>query len=553
MMAHDVLVRGFATGPSGRSPTPPTLLERTDQDFIPAVLGELRSAQGRESLLGTTARQTANNILRLFQPVQRTFHVALIEVACDSVGTPRLDPVRIESAGLVVRREALGSTGGATPDVLEGWREDAGTLRGWIPFADDRETGLDPDPVRRHVPSAGHPELDRRLSLLQAALGPLAESTAPLFVAPPDVCQAAKKTILYGLVPVTSSELSTRPAGANGASVTPTASTGASDPLQFLREHVATYLRPSSGTKRVPYPNAVLSASDATRVLAAGKGATGEEDSLLWDYIDMLRQLALELNAFGETPEAKALHALLDTIQLPYQSGSGQYATYSTRAAGAELQRATRVLVDRVAGEEVRMPRYWPSIPFALGESIITAAKGVLDTRLAAVKQHEARYGDARRQYRVRAFVRVRQPDGCPDHTVWSDYSEPFTIAPWYEGNGVPAAPVQLPDITDAFLKKVKPNVSFAVPDKLFNFLRANDPKSILEGKAKKADASGLNWICGFNIPIITICAFIVLNIFLALLHMVFFWLPFVKICIPFPPLPPLPTGLGVPEPPPEE
>ncbi len=48
-----------------------------------------------------------------------------------------------------------------------------------------------------------------------------------------------------------------------------------------------------------------------------------------------------------------------------------------------------------------------------------------------------------------------------------------------------------------------------------------------------------LNWICGFSIPLITICAFFVLNIFLTLLNIVFFWLPFIKICIPFP----LPTA----------
>jgi hypothetical protein len=44
-----------------------------------------------------------------------------------------------------------------------------------------------------------------------------------------------------------------------------------------------------------------------------------------------------------------------------------------------------------------------------------------------------------------------------------------------------------------------------------------------------------LGWICGFNIPLITICAFFVLNIFLMLLNIVFFWLPIIKICIPIP------------------
>jgi hypothetical protein len=45
----------------------------------------------------------------------------------------------------------------------------------------------------------------------------------------------------------------------------------------------------------------------------------------------------------------------------------------------------------------------------------------------------------------------------------------------------------------------------------------------------------GISWICSFSIPIITICAFFVLNLFLIVLNLVFFWLPFVKICIPIP------------------
>jgi hypothetical protein len=44
-----------------------------------------------------------------------------------------------------------------------------------------------------------------------------------------------------------------------------------------------------------------------------------------------------------------------------------------------------------------------------------------------------------------------------------------------------------------------------------------------------------LTWICSFSIPLITICAFFVLNIFLSLLNIVFFWMAFIKICIPFP------------------
>jgi hypothetical protein len=45
----------------------------------------------------------------------------------------------------------------------------------------------------------------------------------------------------------------------------------------------------------------------------------------------------------------------------------------------------------------------------------------------------------------------------------------------------------------------------------------------------------GLGWLCSFSIPLITICAFFVLNIFLSLLNIVFFWMAFIKICIPIP------------------
>ena len=85
-------------------------------------------------------------------------------------------------------------------------------------------------------------------------------------------------------------------------------------------------------------------------------------------------------------------------------------------------------------------------------------------------------------------------------------------------------------------LKQLKPNVAFAVPRQLFNFIQANDPKGLLEGKGSNGAAGfAFDWICSFNIPIITLCAFIVLNIFLSLFDLIFQWMLFIKICIPIP------------------
>ena len=39
--------------------------------------------------------------------------------------------------------------------------------------------------------------------------------------------------------------------------------------------------------------------------------------------------------------------------------------------------------------------------------------------------------------------------------------------------------------------------------------------------------------ICQLSIPIITICALILLLIIVALLNIVFWWMPFFRICLP--------------------
>ncbi len=83
-------------------------------------------------------------------------------------------------------------------------------------------------------------------------------------------------------------------------------------------------------------------------------------------------------------------------------------------------------------------------------------------------------------------------------------------------------------------LKKLKPNVAFTVPASMQNLL-SGDPLDRMDGKKPADSGLKLGWICSFNIPIITICAFIVLNIFLSLFDLFFRWMMFIKICIPFP------------------
>jgi hypothetical protein len=75
--------------------------------------------------------------------------------------------------------------------------------------------------------------------------------------------------------------------------------------------------------------------------------------------------------------------------------------------------------------------------------------------------------------------------------------------------------------------------VSFVLPPSIQGLLTAS-PKDLMEGNAKPG-SGGLMWICSFSLPIITLCAFIVLNIMLGILDLFLHWMAFIKICIPFP------------------
>jgi hypothetical protein len=119
---------------------------------------------------------------------------------------------------------------------------------------------------------------------------------------------------------------------------------------------------------------------------------------------------------------------------------------------------------------------------------------------------------------------------------VWSGYSNPFTIAPWYQASDGPPLRIELPDVLDPqTLRSLKPNVAFRVPSRLFKLL-GNSPEDLLKGTDTQGSGGpDLQWLCGFNIPIITICAFIVLNLFLVLFNLIFWWIFIIKICIPLP------------------
>ncbi len=564
----------------------PAILQRSDEDFIEAVLAGLRDAAGRVALRDSLAQPASiasgddartrskraggrelfeklraasrelglaggrveeaptakseqalvesirraaegRQVLKLFQPIQRQFNLALMEARCDTPGEPRIDPRRVDSAGLVVRRLVRDAQG---REVKQGWMRLGESLKGWARIgtaADGAASGNrhDPEALRRLArPSTGQPVLDREVRALLAAQDDalLSESVVPMFVAPPDVCTAAGATLFYGLVPTTSSEKAE-----GGAPQFDDVAFGPSS-----ADFKAHLLGPLQGfADSFPRPGRTLTPGLAT--VAANVADT--DRSAMKRLLLLLRQLAVEFDAFGDSAEADDLMRVLNGIGLPLADASGRLIPGS-RPAGDFLAAAADILLD---GESVSlaptMPAGWPALDTATCESLARALSACLKLRFDAVSGVAGRFDDPEARYVLRAFLRLKPEGNCPARTVWGDDSPAFVIAPWYEGSG--AAPVQiaLPDPGDKdMLKKLKPNVAFTVPASMQNLL-SGDPLDLMAGKKPAASGLKLGWICSFNIPIITICAFIVLNIFLSLFDLFFGWMKFIKICIPFP------------------
>ncbi len=129
---------------------------------------------------------------------------------------------------------------------------------------------------------------------------------------------------------------------------------------------------------------------------------------------------------------------------------------------------------------------------------------------------------------------------GMKAPAVISDPSRPFQLASFFDPDA-PARPIQvaLPvDTTPAALRKYDKGVGFMISDQLAKQMsRVKGLKQLMDGDLADPDGFGLGMICSFSIPIITICAFIVLMIFLILLNIIFWWLPFFRICFPIPTL----------------
>jgi hypothetical protein len=149
------------------------------------------------------------------------------------------------------------------------------------------------------------------------------------------------------------------------------------------------------------------------------------------------------------------------------------------------------------------------------------------------------------------------RPNCGPLHPpVISDATEPFLMAGFFDPDA-PARPIRIAlpaDTTPAGLRKFDKNTAFMISDVLCGQIKRAKGlglgdliRSVLpfplhkdldlpdKGPCKDDAGLSLGMICSLSIPIITICALILLMIMVSLLDIVFRWMPYFILCLPFP------------------
>ena len=533
MVKHGIRVQGIDM--QGTAQSRPVLLQMHDRDFLPHFLQDLGHPDQTPVSSAEVVPSSDASPATLFQPVQRIVNVAMVQLNCDTLGFPPVDPTRVESAGIVIRRVFRQS---AEPQAIDqihslpfAWMHDAGGSFNWVRLKPGQER-LDPDPKKRPQLQSGWSDLDQQLTAMSLSSA-MTEVFTPAFVAPPEICNSLGRTIVYGMVPTASSDLcDAKPQAPSFADP---------DDRQRLSDNLPPLLK--TGPITAPLPDQFVTVQWLSDDFLQNQQPplSSGDIAIFQNFSTTLRMLQNVFGAFENTPEAQKILDLLNRyvvtqnfetvdafgaqIEIPTPVGMGDFYTAAYEALlGPHSSSATNI----------RMPVQWQSISAQDQNALLDLLIAAMAPQTAKVLAPQGRYQDSSRLYTLRIFLRIKPENpACPMQLVWSQPSEPFRIAAWYESGGRPHPPIVLPDPSN-LRNLAKPNASFAVPAGLMNAMQGSSLSGMMKGGGGGGGIT-IDWICGFSIPLITICAFFVLNIFFSLLAIIFFWLPFFKICIPIP------------------
>ena len=476
----------------------PALLRLASDDFMddlvalladkPARLTELEAAPKSYRAAPPGAPSTyepAIDHVKLYQPIHGQFNLVAATLVCRVAGLPdkAVDPGAEETAGFVMRR-----TG---PDGELAWD---GTAWSAVEAGDQL---ADDEHVEAMFPIQ-YPNGDR------------------------------SRRLFVGLVPTSSTE-------------------------SFKSSPGGVSFSPQPGDRTTPAPDRRVEEFDTivmAPLAALRQVIPGVTEA---DRIDPSRFLLLDLGDFL-LRHAPALWAAVQARSEPASPGpANAYRTLRDTIADGTISwldalRAVWAQRERIWGETGPLPDFEVNLahsatvpPDAVFRNALLGALPALTGAQAAEPQppFEAPKLDPRptARYVIRCVYR-RPRCGPLRPNVVSDPSEPFAIAGFFDLDA-PARPLNivLPiDTSIAGLRKAPKNVNLLISRELrAQMNRVRDGKKALKGELDAGAPLDLGMICSFSLPIITLIALLLLMIIAVVLNLVFWWLPFLRICFPIP------------------
>jgi hypothetical protein len=507
----------------------PTLLRFASDDFMadlernlaadPRALADLvaRHETWRDEV-GFSSIQIPQNgtPVKLFQPSHQRFYLVAGSLVCQTRGLPdrRIDGGKSESASFVLRRLVA----------------EAGTTREYGWFGDGKW---------RAVP------VQDRVDLPDANGTPLREERLPLF-AMPFALNGHPRRLLAGFIPVAGRErFEAAPRQNQPALPTSVADDELADPRLVV--HAARF-EDALGSLGVLLGNAKIAGSERRE---AGREILA---FILLDLMEQLQRFAAPVfeavNSSTASVSSTVYNALLQRLRNATLIGStrwnaGLKEVWNQRSAleegdsetafnnlswlrDAQVATLNAVVAAHTVPSGTNVSRslrqYFAATPVPAPEAV-SDAPPVVDAA-----------GDA--TYVIRCVYERPRCEPYLRAPIVSAPSRPFRMASFFDPDA-PARPIRISlpvDTSISGLRKFPKNVSILVSDKLRQQIKRVEGltmSAVEDGDLNARQGFDLGMICSLSIPIITICALILLMIIVQLLNIVFFWVPFFKICLP--------------------
>lgn len=490
------------------------------------------------------SRHGQEPVLRL--PLHRAFHIVSCEVQCQRVGFPALDPARISSAGFVIRR-LRGNREQAF--MLEdgegmGWQDAPGVLR-------------DPDLHRRLCANGV-------LHARSDAPTYSGEEVHPLHVLPASDETGRSHTLLFGYLPLGGSYLLRSGSDAfEPASMSEIMSAAEQSlPWPFgYRKPLNTSWTPAE-VKPLDQGRPTKALFELLRLLV-NRYHLGEARIL---SNDALERLTARLKFY----DTATLPAALRSVSFD-ESNHGFFAPYAQSsllgylqacfARGADNPLARWLVGEENAIEQAGGLHKLPALnllPKAdgnghVGNSLLLLpgdaqelrellGQRLRDQALAQIKEIPLpKFSQgAEDRYQILPFVRAKDDNGR-EQIQWAQpaaRSVAFRVAAPFDAEASRPSLIQMPALSD--LKRgLAKGVSVLTPGDTFDrinslkFSKGASAEALPDGEP--GPGLGIAWLCSFSLPVISLVAMMLLMIMIGLLNIIFFWMPWVRICLPLP------------------